>query len=174
MCIAVTVLIAVVGWRAITHPRKGRYLASHVLFAPDLLTGRAKPADVEPKSRLVRSFVFERVEVLSGGALTEREHRRSLSPQLYARFYQKICDERSLMDNPQELEASFQQRGVIQLFLILTPQGSYAAEFGPQCQQTVQISPQGGLVRVQREMGGSEWIYFRVPGVERLFSGMGS
>lgn len=137
--------------------RSVEYRADQVLLSPSILAGEQV---MQAWNR--RSFVFQKAELQVGKGL-----RQAVPLEVYERFYHRLHGERSVHIRTLDASNPFSDSNVIRLFLVMTAQGPYAAAFGLECEQEIQIALRGGWVRVQIPNKKGEWAYFQLPGIER-------
>ncbi len=140
-----------------------RYVVKNVLLAPDILTGRASLRDIDPHTRLERSWVFTNVDFFRVDPKNGFVNRYSVAPQSYETFYRAIEKKRSIKERP-ELRAHFEGKRVSSLVLSLSPTGRYAASYHPQQFQQVEFSSDGQLIRIELQEAGT-WAYFHAGGL---------
>lgn len=135
-----------------THGPSGQYLISNALLDPKV----AHEMDYDDSSvrYTLSGFQFSYFDTAQ-----KRLARVPVDSKAYAKFYDLIAKEKSLVEVSPDMVASFDRPDVATL-AILVHGGNEERIF-----QTVQLAPKGDFFRIQLHQQGAEtqWIYFSRP-----------
>lgn len=146
---------------------EGHYLIKNALLSPDVIAQISLD-----KKKGKQEAVFDKIEYSYQDIETKKRTAVPIDKATYAKFYNMISNDKSLLDIPADIAAAFNQMPVSSLTIHDNAQQI-------QIFQEVQFLYKGDYYRLQlRESAASNWIYFYHPHIYEdafnLFTGLKS
>lgn len=141
---------------------EGHYLLKNALLSPDVLSQLSLH---EKNSKLGSPLqgVIDKIEFSNQDVETKKRTSLPVDQKTYAKFYNMIVDDKSLLDIPAEITAGFNQMPASSL-VVMIHENNKTANNPNQVFQEIQFLYKGDYYRLQlRESSESNWIYFYHP-----------
>lgn len=141
---------------------EGYYLLKNVLLSPEVIS-QISLDEKNTKSGAVIPAVFDKIEFSYQDVETKKRTTVPVGKKTYAKFYNIVADDKSLLEIPAEITAAFNQMPASALVLIIEANPKIASS-QKQISQEIQFLYKGDYYRLQlREATGTNWIYFYRP-----------
>jgi hypothetical protein len=155
---AVVAALVLVGSLLYYFGPSGRYLVKNALIDPSL-TPTLSYNDVNHKTGGTSRFVYDGIEFVYYDERTKQQHTLSVLPETYQTLYDKIANEKSLLEVPSEILSEFVLPATLSIMVRTDSHAPWQDE--TKVFQKVDFAPKGGYFRIElHEQPSGNLIYF--------------
>lgn len=161
---AVVAALVLVGSLLYYFGPSGRYVVKNALINPSL-TPVLSYNDVNHKTGGTSRFVYDGIEFIYYDQRTQQQHTLSILPETYQTLYDKIANEKSLLEVPSEILNAFVLPSTLSIMVRTDSHAPWQDE--TRVFQKVDFAPQGDYFRIElhEEPTTHNLIYFSYPGI---------